>query len=104
MFELLAGSGDCRVMALSGMAFLGMAFLGTTPIGAILVAWLATSFNARAPFLAGGTVVMLTGTAMLMVATRRAREVARLHERVNATSRRRGATPPTLGREPLVRG
>ncbi len=60
------------------MALYGMAFLGTTPIGAILVAWLATNFNARAPFLAGGTIVMLTGAAMLMVATRRAREVVLL--------------------------
>lgn len=57
------------------MALYGIAFLGTTPIGAILVAWLATTFNARAPFLAGGTVVPLTGAAMLALATRRTRDM-----------------------------
>lgn len=35
------------------MALYGIAFLGTTPFGAILVAWLASTFNARAPFIAG---------------------------------------------------
>ena len=55
------------------MALYGMAFLGTTPIGAILVAWLASTFNTRAPFVAGGAVVALTGVAMLAVA--RARHV-----------------------------
>jgi MFS family permease len=54
------------------MALYGMAFLGTTPIGAILVAWLASSFSARAPFLAGGAVVLLTGAATLVLPRRRA--------------------------------
>ena len=54
-----------RVMSLHSIAF-----LGTTPVGAILIAWLASSFNARAPFLAGGTIVMLTGVATLARATR----------------------------------
>ena len=53
------------------MALYSMAFLGTTPIGAVLVAWLASSFNARAPFIAGGAVVLLTGAASLTLATRR---------------------------------
>lgn len=55
------------------MALYGMAFLGTTPIGALLVAWLASSFDARAPFLVGGTVVLFTGAAMLLLASRRTR-------------------------------
>ena len=55
------------------MALYGIAFLGTTPIGAILVAWLAGSVNARAPFLAGGAVVLLTGAATLALGNRRAR-------------------------------
>ncbi|MCU1497632.1 MAG: transporter [Acidimicrobiales bacterium] len=55
------------------MALYGMAFLGTTPIGAILVAWLASSFDARAPFLIGGAVVLLSGAAMLLLASRRTR-------------------------------
>lgn len=54
------------------MALYGIAFLGTTPIGALLVAWLASTFDARAPFLAGGAVVLVTGLAMLAVAARRA--------------------------------
>jgi hypothetical protein len=52
------------------MALYNIAFLGTTPIGALLVGWLASSFNARAPFLAGGTVVALTSAAMLALASR----------------------------------
>ena len=40
------------------MALYGIAFLDTTPIGAVLVAVLASNFTARAPFLAGGAVVM----------------------------------------------
>ncbi|MEO7369838.1 MAG: MFS transporter [Ilumatobacteraceae bacterium] len=55
------------------MSLYGIAFLGTTPIGAVLVAWLASSVNARAPFLAGGAVVTLTGAAMLVLGARRAR-------------------------------
>jgi MFS family permease len=53
------------------MALYSMAFLGTTPIGAVLVAWLASSFNARAPFIVGGAVVLLAGAASLALATRR---------------------------------
>ncbi len=52
------------------MALYNIAFLGTTPIGALLVGWLASSFNARAPFLAGGAVVALTSAAMLALASR----------------------------------
>ncbi|MEP7053614.1 MAG: MFS transporter [Actinomycetota bacterium] len=52
------------------MALYNIAFLGTTPLGALLVAWLAGSFNARAPFLAGGSVVLLTSAATLALATR----------------------------------
>ena len=55
------------------MALYGMAFLGTTPLGAVLVAWLASSFDARAPFLVGGAVVVTTGAAMLLLASRRTR-------------------------------
>lgn len=55
------------------MALYGMAFLGTTPLGAVLVAWLASSFGARAPFLVGGAVVLATGAAVLLLASRRAR-------------------------------
>ncbi len=54
------------------MALYGMAFLGTTPLGAVLVAWLASTFDARAPFVVGGAVVLLTGVAMLGLAVRRA--------------------------------
>ena len=72
------------------MALYGMAFLGTTPFGAILVAWLASSFGARAPFLAGGAVVLLTGAATLLRAARvgpigsgiRSRRSARPHHHV----------------------
>ena len=53
------------------MALYGIAFLGTTPIGAVLVAVLASNFTARAPFLAGGAVVMLTGVATLAFTNRR---------------------------------
>jgi MFS family permease len=52
-------------------ALYGMAFLGTTPLGAVLVAWLASTFDARAPFLVGGAVVALTGAATLLAARRR---------------------------------
>ena len=54
------------------MALYGIAFLGTTPIGAVLVAVLASNFTARAPFLAGGAVVMLTGMATLALTNKRA--------------------------------
>jgi MFS family permease len=54
------------------MALYGMAFLGTTPFGALLVAWLASTFDARAPFLVGGVVVLVTGAATLMAARRTA--------------------------------
>ena len=53
------------------MSLYSIAFLGTTPIGAVMVAWLASSFDARAPFLAGGVVVTVTGAAMLLLAMRR---------------------------------
>ena len=53
------------------MALYNMAFLGTTPIGAVLVAWLASSFTARAPFVAGGAAVALTGAATLLLTPRR---------------------------------
>ena len=53
------------------MALYGIAFLGTTPIGAVLVAVLASNFTARAPFLVGGAMVMLTGMATLALANRR---------------------------------
>lgn len=53
------------------MALYGIAFLGTTPFGAILVAWLASSYSARAPFIAGAAVVLLTSGATLLFATAR---------------------------------
>lgn len=52
------------------MALYGIAFLGTTPLGALCVALLSTSFSTRAPFLVGGTVVFLTGVATLVFVTR----------------------------------
>ncbi len=62
-----------RVMALNSIAF-----LGTTPIGMLLVAWLSTVIGPRAPFVAGGIVVALTGAASESVnqaRRRRAREL-----------------------------
>ena len=53
------------------MALYSMALLGTTPIGAVLVAWLASSFSARAPFIAGGAIVTITGAATLLLALHR---------------------------------
>jgi MFS family permease len=52
------------------MALYGIAFLGTTPLGAVLVAWLASSFDARAPFIVGGVVVLLTSVATLVLVAR----------------------------------
>ena len=48
------------------MALFSIAFMGTTPIGAAAVAGLATLFNARAPFIAGGVVTALGGVALFV--------------------------------------
>jgi MFS family permease len=45
-----------RVMALNSIAF-----LGTTPFGMVMVAWLASTYTARAPFTVGGAAVLVTG-------------------------------------------
>lgn len=62
------------------LALYNIAFLGTTPIGALFVAWLSTVFTPRAPFVAGGVVVALTGVAMLWVGARRSPAPAELEE------------------------
>ncbi len=53
------------------LALYNIAFLGTTPIGALFVAWLSTAFTPRAPFVAGGVVVAVTGAVMLLVGAHR---------------------------------
>jgi MFS family permease len=77
------------------MALYSIAFLGTTPIGAVFVAWLASSFSARAPFLAGGVVVLLTGAVVLASTLRRRVDVAVSAqpevEAASSTSRSRAA-------------
>lgn len=52
------------------MALFSIAFLGTTPLGALIVAWLASAVDARAPFVAGGVVTALGGLALLARARR----------------------------------
>lgn len=48
------------------MALFTIAFMGTTPLGAAAVAALASTFNARAPFVVGGSVTVLGGVVLLL--------------------------------------
>ena len=48
------------------MALFSIAFMGTTPLGAAAVAGLASAFNARAPFVVGGSVTVLGGVMLLL--------------------------------------
>ena len=48
------------------MALFSIAFMGTTPLGAAAVAGLASVFNARAPFVVGGSVTALGGIVLLL--------------------------------------
>ena len=61
------------------LALYNIAFLGTTPIGALFVAWLSTAFTPRAPFVAGGVVVAVTGAVMLLARARRSSEGSAAH-------------------------
>jgi MFS family permease len=47
------------------MALFSIGFMGTTPIGALMVAWLAEAFSARAPFTVGGIFTALSGLVLL---------------------------------------
>lgn len=69
VIQLLQQSSEPEMLG-RVMALYSVAFLGTTPFGAILVAWLASSFDARAPFLAGAGVVLLTGVVTLAYSAR----------------------------------
>jgi MFS family permease len=56
------------------MALFSIAFLGTTPLGALVVAWLGSVINARAPFVAGGVATAVGGLALFV----RGRRIAAL--------------------------
>ena len=54
------------------MAIYGMVFLGSTPIGAVMIGWLAERYGPRAGFLLGGLIAIGAGMAALWLRSRAA--------------------------------
>jgi MFS family permease len=52
------------------MAIYGMVFLGSTPIGAVMIGWLAEHYGPRAGFVVGGVVAIIAGMSALWLRQR----------------------------------
>jgi len=54
------------------MAIYGMVFLGSTPVGAVMIGWLAERYGPRAGFAVGGLVAIVAGLGALWLRSRAA--------------------------------